>query len=112
MFEIGGLELLIILLVALVVLGPEKLPDATLSLARAFNKIKKNITLFQRALFTEIALKDKQEKENKHQGDARFLATPKGTADTEKTENLKEHEKLEMQGKVQNPEEPAEENKK
>ena len=63
MFEIGGLELLIIVLVALVVLGPDKLPDATLSLARAFNKIKKNITLLQRALFTEIALKEEQEKE-------------------------------------------------
>ena len=65
MFEIGGLELLLIALVALVVLGPNKLPDTALSLARAYNKLKKNAIAFQRSLFTQIALKEEQEKQNK-----------------------------------------------
>ena len=86
MFEIGGLELLIIVLVALVVLGPNKLPDATLSLARTFNKIKKNITLFQRTLFTEIALKEEQEKEDKHQSNTSSAQMPDAKNSTEERE--------------------------
>ena len=87
MFEIGGLELLIIVLVALVVLGPNKLPDATLSLARTFNKIKKNITLFQRTLFTEIALKEEQEKEGIDQSSTSPAKTPNAKNST----NDREH---------------------
>ena len=87
MFEIGGLELLIIVLVALVVLGPNKLPDATLSLARTFNKIKKNITLFQRTLFTEIALKEEQEKEDKHQSNTSSAQMPDAKNSTEEREH-------------------------
>ena len=107
MFEIGGLELLIIVLVALVVLGPDKLPDATLSLARAFNKIKKNITLLQRALFTEIALKEEQEKENKQQS----LTSSSATQD-EAPNDLPATEKALEPKKRQNTIVPQEENKK
>lgn len=63
MFEIGGLEILVIALVALIVLGPEKLPDAAVKAARLFNQLKRAWTSLQRQMFTEIALKEEAEKE-------------------------------------------------
>lgn len=41
MFGIGFTELLLILVIALIVLGPEKLPDLAKALGRAFAEFKK-----------------------------------------------------------------------
>lgn len=64
MFEIGGLEILIILLVALLVLGPEKLPGIAVRLAQAVKSLKAASTAFQRAIMTEVAFSEltKEEK--------------------------------------------------
>lgn len=62
MFEIGGLELLVIAIVALIALGPEKFPDTVIFFIRLFNKAKRAAVEFQRSLFTEIALKEEQDK--------------------------------------------------
>ncbi len=63
MFEIGGLEILIILLVGFVALGPKKLPEAAVAMARLFNRIKRNSTEIQRLLFTELAMEEKRKEE-------------------------------------------------
>lgn len=60
MFEIGGLELLIIALVALLVLGPEKLPHAAAGAARLLSNLRRAWVEFQRQLFLESTLDDRQ----------------------------------------------------
>src|SRR5438046_336632 len=41
MFNVGPLELLVILIVALVVVGPEKLPDLARTIGRAMRELRK-----------------------------------------------------------------------
>ena len=47
MFNLTGSELVVILLLALVVLGPEKLPDAIRRFGKAYSELKKMGTGFQ-----------------------------------------------------------------
>ena len=47
MFNVGGGELLIILFVALIVLGPDKLPDAARKLGNVMGEIKRMSAGFQ-----------------------------------------------------------------
>jgi len=61
-FEIGGLEILVIAVVALLVLGPEKLPDVALKTARLYNQMKRGWVGVQRQVFSELALKEEAEK--------------------------------------------------
>lgn len=65
MFEIGGIEILVIGIVALIVLGPDKFPELALKTARSFNQLRRGWTEFQRQIFTEIAFKEEHEKLNK-----------------------------------------------
>ncbi len=47
MFNIQGSELIFLLLVALVILGPEKLPDAVRKFTKAYSEFKKMASGFQ-----------------------------------------------------------------
>ena len=70
MFGIGGLELLVILVVALLVLGPKKLPELARTLGKAMGEFRRVSTEFQRTLNTEIALDDMQRKQSAPQAAA------------------------------------------
>ena len=50
MFNVGGPEVLIILVVALVVLGPSKLPEASRSVGKAMAEFRRMSTGFQTEL--------------------------------------------------------------
>ena len=50
MFNVGGGELLVILLVALIVLGPQRLPDAARQVGRVMGDIRRISNGFQREL--------------------------------------------------------------
>lgn len=65
MFGIGSTELLVILLVALIVLGPKSLAGVSRSLGRAMGEFRKVSTDFQRTLNAEAAREDLREKEQK-----------------------------------------------
>ncbi|MGZ0193761.1 MAG: twin-arginine translocase TatA/TatE family subunit, partial [Acidimicrobiales bacterium] len=47
MFNLQGSEIVVILLLALVILGPEKLPDAIRKFAQTYGELKKMGTGFQ-----------------------------------------------------------------
>ncbi len=50
MFNFSGSEIIFLLLVALIILGPEKLPDAVRSFGRTYSEFKKMTTGFQSEL--------------------------------------------------------------
>ncbi len=64
MFGIGGTELLVILVIALIVLGPKSVPQIARTLGKAMGEFRKVSTEFQRTLNTEIEL-DEHEKRKK-----------------------------------------------
>jgi Tat protein translocase TatB subunit len=50
MFNVGGGELLVILLIALIVLGPQRLPDAARQVGRVVSEVRRVSSGFQREL--------------------------------------------------------------
>ena len=56
--DFGGLELLLILVVSLLVLGPEKLPEAARSLAKFLAKWRLTFNRIKRDVETEIGMED------------------------------------------------------
>lgn len=65
MFGIGSTELLVILVVALLVLGPKNLPKVAHTLGKAMGEFRRVSTEFQRTLNTEIALEEEKDKRDK-----------------------------------------------
>ena len=80
MFGIGGTELLVILVVALIVLGPKSVPQIARTLGKAMGEFRKVSTEFQRTLNTEIELEEhekrKQEAEKELFGKPPRLRSP------------------------------------
>ena len=60
MFNVGGPEVLVILLVALIALGPAQLPKAARQVGQVINEIRKVSTNFQRELTNAMELEDKK----------------------------------------------------
>ena len=83
MFGIGSMELLVILVVALLVLGPKNLPKIAHTIGRAMGEFRRVSTEFQRTLNTEIALDDEKKK-------AQERKAAKAEADAAKSEAVAE----------------------
>jgi sec-independent protein translocase protein TatB len=64
MFNVGGGEILVIFLVALVILGPQKLPEAAKQVGAMMRELKKVSTGFQDELKAAIDFSDDSEVEN------------------------------------------------
>lgn len=78
MFGIGSTELLVILVVALVVLGPKSLASVSRTLGKAMGEFRRVSTDFQRTLNAESAEADIREKatEQRRQAAAKGDASP------------------------------------
>ena len=79
MFGIGSTELLVILVVALLVLGPKNLPKIAHTLGRAMGEFRRVSTEFQRTLNTEIAFEEEAEKAKAKKAAANCEKTTSGT---------------------------------
>jgi sec-independent protein translocase protein TatB len=78
MGNLGGGEVLVIPLVALLILGPAKLPEAARQVGRAMGEIRKVTSGFQREL--QDALKDSDDAEARRRGEAIAATRPVATA--------------------------------
>ena len=58
MFGLGMPEILLILAIALIVIGPQKLPDLAKTLGRAMGEFKKTAQEFKRSIDVETTVKD------------------------------------------------------
>lgn len=81
MFGIGSTELLVILLVALVVLGPKSLAGVSRSLGKAIGEFRRVSTDFQRTLNAEVAREEEEEKQRKTASAPAADPQPAATAD-------------------------------
>ena len=65
MFGMGITEILLIAIVAVIALGPEKLPDAMVKIAKIFNSVKKGINDAKTTLDNELNIAELKEEANK-----------------------------------------------
>ncbi|WP_428023044.1 Sec-independent protein translocase protein TatB [Arcobacter sp.] len=65
MFGMGFMEILLIAIIAIIALGPEKLPDAMVSVARFFKKFKSGIEDAKSTLDNELNISDMKAEANK-----------------------------------------------
>lgn len=79
MFNVGGPEVLVILLVALIALGPTQLPKAARQVGQVMAEIRKVSSGFQRELTDAFDLESKAEKPEKPQspGGPQDVAPPR-----------------------------------
>ena len=62
MFDIGFLELLVLAIIALVVIGPERLPSAARTAGRTVGKVRRFFSAMQQQLDQEIRLEELNKK--------------------------------------------------
>lgn len=73
MLGIGLPELAVILILALLVLGPERLPEVARILGRIYGQLRRASEEFQNTIRQDIALIERQEEVQKHQAIAEEL---------------------------------------
>ena len=79
MFGIGGTELLVILVVALLVLGPKSLPQIAKTLGRAMGEFRRVSTEFQRTLNMEVEMEEHETRKKQAEKDLFANQTPAET---------------------------------
>lgn len=100
MFGIGSTELLVILVVALIVLGPKSLASVSRSIGKAMGEFRRVSTEFQRTINLEAAEQDAREAASKRQASENkpapeppdspiAQAIAKASAEAEKSETRK-----------------------
>lgn len=98
MFGIGSTELLVILLVALLVLGPKSLASFSSKLGKLLGEFRRASTDFQRTLNLEAAREEAREAEKSRSADNAKTASPEQEAKGESVEGQPTNEDLRKHG--------------
>ena len=78
--SIGMPELIIIMVIALIIFGPRKLPELGKSLGRSLSEFKKASTDLQNTLEQEIKIEEQKEAENKSKFESTTTFGSEGTS--------------------------------
>ena len=73
MFGIGLPELVVILAVALIVLGPQRLPEVARMLGRAYGQLRRASEEFQQTIRQDLAVLERQEDANRNKAIAQEI---------------------------------------
>jgi sec-independent protein translocase protein TatA len=73
MFGIGLPELVVILAVALIVLGPQRLPEVARMLGRAYGQLRRASEEFQNTIRQDLAALERQEDANRNKAIAQEI---------------------------------------
>jgi len=84
MFGIGTTELMVILVVALIVVGPKKLPQIARTLGKAMGEFKRVSTDLHRTINTEIEREEKKDTDQKEVKKTSEAKAPKKKTEEEK----------------------------
>lgn len=76
--SIGMPELIIILVIALIIFGPRKLPELGKSLGKSLNEFKKASQDLQNTLESEIKIEEQKETQEKEKAAESKFSTPEG----------------------------------
>jgi sec-independent protein translocase protein TatB len=82
MFNVGSGEILVILLVALIVLGPAQLPKAARQVGNVMSEIRRVSTGFQRELTTALEVEEQRQAKPTSPGGPRDLTPPAASAES------------------------------
>ncbi len=111
MFGMGLTEIFIVAVIAIIFLGPEKLPNAMVQIAKFFRQIKKGVTEAKETLDHELRLEELKENANSYKN--RFQETAHELIETAKLDNIYNDTEIEREElEVVKEEKKKKENKK
>lgn len=92
MLGVGFPELILILVVALVVLGPQRLPEVARMLGRAYAQLRRASEEFQNTMRQDLATLERQEDANRNKAIAQELRERCADLEDVQTAIIREHD--------------------
>ena len=92
MFGVGFPELVVILAVALIVLGPQRLPEVARMLGRAYGQLRRASEEFQQTIRQDLAALERQEDVNRNKAIAQEIRARCADVEDVQTALVQEHD--------------------